>query len=215
MAPNRDFFSPYDDDFWGNRRFRPRMAQDPEGPPVAGPSAPPPPSAPAPPPEAPPEPFNYTPPPYQGPSRPQFNFGAIPEFDAPDFAAPTWESIANDPGYQFRSREGRRALEASKLAQGTGRTGGTLKELMAYGQGLASQEYANAYDRALQAYDRQYRGAYDEYAPRLAEWQFRSGADRDAAMAAFQLAWDRYRFGQDDEFRREQMILDALARAGY
>ena len=213
MAYERDGgWSPWDDDdFFRRRRFQPRDPEPPIEAPAELPAAPPP----APPPvEAPPPPFEWSPPPYRGPQRPQYDFGPVPVFDAPDFDAPDWESILEDPGNQFREREGRRALEASKLAQGTGRTGGTLKELMAYGQGLASQEYQNAFNRYMQGYDRQYRGAYDEYAPRLAEWQFLSGAERGAGDWAAQRAWDQYLFGVEEERRRQQMILDALARAG-
>lgn len=52
-----------------------------------------------------------------------------------------------DPGYQFRLDEGRRALETSAAARGGLLSGRTLKDLTSYGQGLASQEYQNAYNR--------------------------------------------------------------------
>jgi len=56
------------------------------------------------------------------------------------------------PGYQFRLSEGRRALESSALARG--RVGTPLdKNLMAYGQGLASQEYGNFMNRYYQKLD--------------------------------------------------------------
>lgn len=52
-----------------------------------------------------------------------------------------------DPGYEFRRREGLRAIENSALASGMGRSGDTLRGLTRYGQGLASEEIMNAFNR--------------------------------------------------------------------
>ena len=52
-----------------------------------------------------------------------------------------------DPGYAFRFEQGQKALERSAAARGgllSGNTGGALQK---YGQGMASQEYSNAYNR--------------------------------------------------------------------
>jgi hypothetical protein len=54
-----------------------------------------------------------------------------------------------DPGYAFRLSEGTKALERSAAARGGLLSGGTLRETQRYGQGLASQEYQNAYDRYI------------------------------------------------------------------
>lgn len=53
----------------------------------------------------------------------------------------------SDPGYQFRLDEGTKALEASAAARGGYFSGGTGMDLTRYGQGMASQEYGNAFDR--------------------------------------------------------------------
>jgi len=55
-----------------------------------------------------------------------------------------------DPGYDFRFREGQRALESSAAARGGLLSGGTGKALTRYGQEAGSQEYGNAYNRFLQ-----------------------------------------------------------------
>lgn len=55
--------------------------------------------------------------------------------------------IANDPGYQFRMAEGQKALERSASARGMLNSGGALKSLSRYSQGLASDEYQNAWNR--------------------------------------------------------------------
>lgn len=56
-------------------------------------------------------------------------------------------NFAEDPGYQFRLAEGERALNRAALAGGRYDSGRTLKDLMRYGQGFASNEYGNAFDR--------------------------------------------------------------------
>lgn len=61
--------------------------------------------------------------------------------------------LTQDPGYAFRLSQGTKALERSAAARGgliSGNTGGALQQ---YGQGLASQEYQNAYNRALNQYN--------------------------------------------------------------
>ena len=52
-----------------------------------------------------------------------------------------------DPGYAFRMSEGMKALERSAAARGGLLSGATLKGVQQYGQGLASQEYQNAFNR--------------------------------------------------------------------
>lgn len=61
--------------------------------------------------------------------------------------------LAQDPGYAFRLSEGMKALERSAAARGGLLSGGTLKGIQRYGQDLASQEYQNAYNRALTQYN--------------------------------------------------------------
>lgn len=55
-----------------------------------------------------------------------------------------------DPGYQFRLQQGNQALNRSQAARGMLNSGATLKAAMKYGQGLASDEYQNAYNRWAQ-----------------------------------------------------------------
>lgn len=52
-----------------------------------------------------------------------------------------------DPGYAFRMSEGMKALERSAAARGGLLSGTTLKGIERFGQGLASEEYANAFNR--------------------------------------------------------------------
>jgi hypothetical protein len=55
-----------------------------------------------------------------------------------------------DPGYAFREQQGMRALNASAAAKGLGISGANIKGAQEFGQGLASQEYGNAYNRFMQ-----------------------------------------------------------------
>jgi hypothetical protein len=52
-----------------------------------------------------------------------------------------------DPGYQFRLSEGQKALERSAAAGGSLGSGGTLKALSRYSQGVASDEDSKAFER--------------------------------------------------------------------
>lgn len=52
-----------------------------------------------------------------------------------------------DPGYAFRLAEGQKALERSAAARGGLYSGRAMKDMNAYSQGQASQEYGNAYNR--------------------------------------------------------------------
>lgn len=70
------------------------------------------------------------------------------DFSPADFQA--------DPGYQFRQSEGQRMLEGSAAGRGGLLSGGTLKALAKYGQGLASDEYGNAYNRYNANLDRRF-----------------------------------------------------------
>lgn len=54
-----------------------------------------------------------------------------------------------DPAYQFDLQQGQQALERSAAASGQLMSGGTLKSLTNYAQGMASNEYQNAYNRYM------------------------------------------------------------------
>ena len=58
-----------------------------------------------------------------------------------------------DPGYAFRLSEGQKALDRQAAARGGLISGGALKAATRYGQDMGSQEYGNAYNRALTSYN--------------------------------------------------------------
>lgn len=96
--------------------------------------------------------------------------------------APNWQSVAStlpsqavpattngvpdwstDPGYEFRVKEGQKALERSAAAKGTLLTGGTLKGLNQYAQNVASDEYQTIYNRKFNEWQTDYNKAQAEY----------------------------------------------------
>jgi hypothetical protein len=56
-------------------------------------------------------------------------------------------TLQQDPGYQFRMSQGVSALDRSAAARGLLQSGAQQKALTQYGQGLASSELANAFQR--------------------------------------------------------------------
>ena len=56
-------------------------------------------------------------------------------------------NFMTDPGYQFRFEEGQRALERGAAAKGGLLSGGMARKSIRYGQGMASNEYTNVYNR--------------------------------------------------------------------
>lgn len=64
--------------------------------------------------------------------------------------------VTKDPGYQFRMDQGIEALDKSAAARGRLQSGAQAKGISNYAQGLASQEYANAYAREANEKAKQY-----------------------------------------------------------
>jgi hypothetical protein len=131
------------------------------------------------------------------------------DFSYDSFSAPTPDSIFADPGYQFRVQQGQQSLEQSAAGRGVLRTGGTLKDILNYGQSMASQEYGNVFDRAQTTYGTNRQNAFDnymanygnafnlareQYAPKLLSWQEKMALQKSAADNAFQRDWDVYKW---------------------
>lgn len=195
----------------------------------------------------------FNPIPFNPSGGPRANFGSVPEFNPPTFTpppnfnytgqtpgqfqAPTAAAMANEPGFQFRLDQGRKALEQSAAAKGTLRSGGTLQNVLNYGQNFASNEYSNVYNRAASehdrafkeyefdydkqadtyttnygvkrdTYDREFQAAKDAFAPRLRGWEVNSAADQRAAELRFQREWDQYVFGEEMRYKKEFNIFN-------
>lgn len=101
--------------------------------------------------------------------------GAITNFDQPtldytqkDFTLDNWK----DPGYQFRLDEANKSINAKMAAAGMNTGSGALKALQTRGQDMASQEYANSFDRFLKDSAMRYDQASDQYGR---DYQFGTG----------------------------------------
>ena len=146
------------------------------------------------------------------------------QFQAPSqFQAPTMEQVQATPGYEFRRREGEQAIENAAAAQGIGRTGGAMKDLMRYGQDYATGEYDKAYGRALgenqmgyqralgenqMGYQRAQQANQDQYGRALGEYQMGYGQRGDVYDARMQRAMAEARMGETGAGR--QMARDRL-----
>lgn len=60
---------------------------------------------------------------------------------------PTMADIQIDPGFAFRLAQGQQQMDRSAAARGGAVSGAALKDSINFGQGAASQEYANAFQR--------------------------------------------------------------------
>jgi hypothetical protein len=131
---------------------------------------------------------------------------SMPTWNYADFQAPDANSIYTDPGYRFRVDEGTRALQQSAAAQGHLRTGGTLKDIVGYGQAAASQEYPNVFNRALTAYTTNRQGSQGAYDTQAAK----NSADYSRALADYQQRYQIFRNNQNDPWAK----LQDLAKLG-
>jgi hypothetical protein len=88
-----------------------------------------------------------------------------PVFDpTPAYTGPSEADLRTDPGYQFRVREGQKALERSAAGKGLLLSGGQLKDLTRFAQDLGAQEYGAAYARGSQKNADVYRRGYAQNA---------------------------------------------------
>ena len=67
-----------------------------------------------------------------------------------EFSTPlSMSSLQFDPGFAFRMQQGQEALDRSGAARGMTLSGAQVRGLTDYGQGIGSQEYQNAWNRAM------------------------------------------------------------------
>ena len=86
-----------------------------------------------------------------------------------------------DPGYQFRMQQGTNAVQNSAAARGSGLSGPTMRALQRYGQGFASNEYGNAWNRFNTNRNFAYNNFTDQYNRGAVEQNARYG--RQAGIA--------------------------------
>lgn len=124
-------------------------------------------------------------------------------FSYPDFNVPDPSQIALDPSYQFRLNQGIDAIKSNKAAMGTLNTGGTIKDYLNYGQGAASQEYSNIFDRNFRTWGANRDNAFGSWAANTTQANTGFGQQKGLADTAYTRAWQRYQ-GLEDTFRANQ-----------
>ena len=121
-------------------------------------------------------------------------FGGVPGYDPAsamrNFGASDFQA---DPGYAFRLSEGMKALDRTAASRGGLLSGATLKGAQQYGQGLASQEYQNAFNRyqanraqQAQEYGNAFNRFQTERTNTLAPLQSLAGVGQSATQQAQQ-----------------------------
>ena len=103
---------------------------------------------------------------------PQYqSFGISPMQQYQTASQPLNVDITQDPSYKTRMQAGLDAIEGSAAARGGLFSGATGKALTQYGQDLASQEYANAYNRAALERQNQQQAYNTAYGQNLQDQQ--------------------------------------------
>lgn len=146
------------------------------------------------------------------PDFPEFQYADFEGFDP--FTAPTAESILHDPSYQFRRDQGAGAIENSAAARGLLNSGGTLKDLLGYGQQFASQEYGNIWDRdfnlwgtqnqnKLTGYETNRNNAANNFATNYGLTRDRYDLLNQANKTSYDRLWNEYLNRKDTWYRNQ------------
>jgi hypothetical protein len=137
-------------------------------------------------------------------TRPAPSWGNIPTFNAPaDFKQPTAEDLYADPSYTWRVDQGRGALENSAAAKGVLNSGGTLADILNYGQKAASQEYSNVWDRMFGAWNAKWNNELNTFR-----------ASKDVSDDMYGRAWQQYADAKDTWYRNQSEPFSKLMQAG-
>lgn len=133
--------------------------------------------------------------PQQGPQAQDYRYtpGAVPTLSGQ-------ELLANDPGYQFRMDESRKALEGSAAARGDLLSGGNLKALQSRSQDLASQEYGASWNRASQQAQLREQWGQAESQMGWSQAQAEAAFREQQAQLASQQGWSQALQGQQNQY---------------
>lgn len=143
--------------------------------------------------------------PYSTPERPDYLSG---EYKAPvwneTFTAPDANALYADPGYQARLAAAQKGFERSAAAKGTLLSGGTQVALGRQMQDLASQEYGQAFNRAMGAYQQRYGQFQDAANLGMAARGINENAyntNVSNSLNQYNTRYKTYRDAVDDQFR--------------
>lgn len=99
-----------------------------------------------------------------GADLPRFQYGGeIPAYQSTGQFRFDPSQLENNPAYQFRLQQGMEALNRGAGASGNLNSGNRLAALMELGQGMASQEYENEFQRQLAGSNTNYQRGVTDY----------------------------------------------------
>jgi hypothetical protein len=106
-------------------------------------------------------------------------------FNAPAPFSFTAADFQQDPAYQFNLAQGQQAIQRSAAAQGGVLSAGTQKALAGYTQGMAGNEWQNAYGNAFNTYQANYANSLQNYNTAYNVWSNNQSTsfNRQAAIA--------------------------------
>ena len=137
-----------------------------------------------------------------------------PTWQGGDFAPPTADSLNQDPGYQARLAASQQAFQRSAAAKGTILSGGSQTALGRQQQGIASDEYANAFGRAYDTYKTKYGQFQDSLTASGAARGINENAyqsDVANSLNQYGTRYRTYRDAIDDQFRLADQGLRATS----
>lgn len=160
------------------------------------------------------------------PNAPQFQG---PNYEKPPaFAAPGYEDVLKDPGFQLRAKQGSDSFMASRAAMGAANTSNTLQDFINYNQNFASQEYGNVWNRSKSAYDTNYQTQYadpfkfklqsaeDAFAPQMvgystnaANIQHQNDVANSNSWQKFLSSYDIFKDQRDSTFNKRFAVAGA------
>lgn len=99
----------------------------------------------------------------------------------PNMAPFTLSDFQTSPGYQFQVQEGENAILNNRSALGGVNSGNTLKALTSYGEGVANQDYWNAYNAYVNNYQQGYANYTNNQNQKFGQLQTLAGSGQNAA----------------------------------
>ena len=130
-----------------------------------------------------------------------------------NFKPPT---LTDDPGYNFRLRQGQEALDASAASRGGLGSGAQLKALQNFGQEIGSQEYGAAYGRSWQQQQEQYERSKLANMTEEQRRQYADATNYGRDMTANVQQEERGRYANQADYERNlRMNQEQEARAQY
>lgn len=130
----------------------------------------------------------------------QFDPGAAFKFK--DFVSPSGQEVLDNPGFQFRMDQGRKALEASRAGRGILNSGATGKALTEYGQNFGSHEYGNVWNRAMDEWKANRENAFGMWNSQYGQRKDKYGFDEDANRFGFNSQQRQAELNFQDQYNR-------------